>query len=117
MFGELVAKNNTITLQLDQIQQLLNNLRMQMPNPNPAKTQTKSPKTAPSDPAPMAKSQIKLAPPNEFTGDWSKGRAFLNSCELYFSLVLDHFPNDEAAVNWALTFMKSRQASLFAQRI
>ena len=55
-FGELVAKNNTITLQLDQIQHLLNNLGTQMPNPDPAKTQTKSPKTALSNPAPMAKS-------------------------------------------------------------
>jgi hypothetical protein len=62
-------------------------------------------------------SKLKLAPPNEFDGSRSKGRAFLTSCDLYVNLVPHQFANDEKAVLWAISYMKTGRAVLFAQHI
>ena len=62
-------------------------------------------------------STLKPSPPNEFNGDRSKGRAFINSCELYIRLAPQQFADEAMMVHWALTFMKSGRAALFAQRV
>jgi hypothetical protein len=62
-------------------------------------------------------SKLKLAPPNEFDRSRSKGRAFLMSCDVYVNLVPHQFANDEKAVLWAISYMKTGRAALFAQCI
>jgi hypothetical protein len=61
--------------------------------------------------------QIKLANPDNFDGDRSKGRAFLTSCELYLSLTGVDYPDEQAHIHWALSFFKSGHAAMFAKRI
>ena len=46
-----------------------------------------------------------------------KGWAFLNSCDLYISLVPHQFPDEEKTVHWAVSYMKTGRAALFAQRV
>jgi hypothetical protein len=59
---------------------------------------------------------IKPSCPNEFGGDRTKGRAFLNSCELYMALAPHQFMDDHAKIMWALSFMKSGHAARFVER-
>jgi hypothetical protein len=58
--------------------------------------------------------QIRLAAPNNFDGDWSKGHTFLTSCELYMSLTISDFPDNKTQICWALSFCKpdAQQLSL-----
>ena len=60
--------------------------------------------------------KLKLAPPSDFDGDHGKGRAFLNSCELYLCLSPNRFPDDLSKIYWALTYMKTDHAYMFANR-
>jgi hypothetical protein len=74
--------------------------------------------TAPTAPALREPSRgLKPATPNDFDGDRLKGRAFLNSCRLYISLCESQFRDDQAMIHWALSFMKSGRAALYANRI
>ena len=59
---------------------------------------------------------IKPVNPSEFSSDCAKGHAFLISCNLYFVLVLLQFADDHAKIMWALSFMKSEQASRFVDQ-
>ena len=43
----------------------------------------------------------------DFNGDCGKGCAFFNMCCLYFMIIGDLFPNDQACIHWALSFFKS----------
>jgi Retrotransposon gag protein/Zinc knuckle len=83
---------------------------------------------SPAPPAPMVTASaapavrepsrgLKPATPNDFDGDRLKGRAFLNSCRLYISLCESQFRDDQAMIHWALSFMKSGRAALYANRI
>ena len=63
------------------------------------------------------KSHVKPSPPQEFSGDRAKGRAFLNSCELYFQLAPHQFALEHEKVSWAYSFMKSGCAALFVDRM
>ena len=56
---------------------------------------------------------LKPATLNEFSGDRTKGRAFLNLCELYINLVPHQFVDDHAKIMWAFSFMKSDRAACF----
>ena len=60
--------------------------------------------------------KIKPAPPSDFDGDHGKGRAFLNSCELYLRLSPNRFPDELSKIYWALTYMKTDRAYMFANR-
>jgi Zinc knuckle/Retrotransposon gag protein len=74
--------------------------------------------TAPATSTPHEPSRrLKPATPNDFDGDHLKGRAFLNSCRLYISLCKSQFQDDQAKIHWALSFMKSGCAALYANRI
>jgi len=70
-----------------------------------------------STPILVPKSHVKPSPPQEFSGDRAKGRAFLNSCELYLQLALHQFTSEHEKVSWAYSFMKSRHAALFVNRM
>jgi len=59
---------------------------------------------------------IKPASPNDFSGDRTKGRAFLNSCELYLNLAPHQFEGEHAKIMWAMSFMKSDRAARFVDR-
>jgi hypothetical protein len=60
---------------------------------------------------------LKPAAPSEFDGSRHKGRAFLNSCELYMNLAPQQFTNETSKVHWALSFMKAGRASLYTDRV
>ena len=60
---------------------------------------------------------VKPSPPPEFSGNRTKGRAFLNTCELYLRMVPDQFSSEENKVMWAYTFMKLGRAVLFVDRM
>ena len=48
----------------------------------------------------------KPATPADFSGDCTRGQAFLNSCALYFALAPHQFVDEHVQVMWALSFMK-----------
>lgn len=102
-FAELRAQNATIMQQLSQLLVKFEN------NTNSITT------AAPNSKSPDDK--LKPSPPSDFDGSRSKGRAFLNSCDLYINLVPHQFSTDEKAIMWAVSFMKTGRAALFAERI
>jgi Retrotransposon gag protein/Zinc knuckle len=109
------AQQNTLDEILRHIQGLSATRDSQPPvGPPPA-----MPRVAiPTEAEPRAPTRgLKPAAPNEFDGDRLKGRAFLNSCRLYISLCADQFRDEQAQVHWALSFMKSGRAALYANQI
>ena len=40
----------------------------------------------------------------DFNRDYRKGHAFFNTCCIYFAIVRDLFPNDQACIHWVLSF-------------
>ena len=60
---------------------------------------------------------VRLAILTDFDGDCRKGHAFFNTCCLYFTIVRDLFPNDQACIHWALSFFKSDHAASFANKV
>jgi hypothetical protein len=118
-FSEIATQNRAILVQLEELldrgkaPEASGNVRDQgrpppvnspiPPNTTPRMTPIRSP--------------LKPLPLNEFSGDRTKGRAFINSCELYIRLVPEQFADEITMVHWALTYMKSGQAALFAQRV
>jgi hypothetical protein len=106
-FAKLQAQNATI---MNQQAEILRRL------PNPSTTTPHVPAVT-SGPSGTPDSKLKPSVPNDFDGNRSKGRAFLNSCELYMHLVPHQFPDEATAVHWAITYMKTGRAALFAQRI
>src|SRR3979490_2815129 len=61
--------------------------------------------------APLHKSRIKPGVPQNFNGDHKGGRSFLTSCQLYISLSIDDFANEQAQIHWALSYSKSGAAA------
>jgi hypothetical protein len=61
--------------------------------------------------------RVKPSPPAEFSGDRTKGRAFINSCDLYIRLASEQFSSEQDKINWAYSFMKSGRAALFVDRM
>ena len=60
---------------------------------------------------------VRPAIPTDFDGDRGKGCVFFNMCCLYFAIVGDLFPNDQARIHWALSFFKSDHAAHFANKV
>ena len=65
-------------------------------------------------PLEQRKPHIKPAPPADFDGDRSKGKAFLTSCRTYIRLAPDMFDSDAQKVIWAMSYMKSGRAGHWA---
>ena len=53
----------------------------------------------------------------DFDRDRGKGCAFFNTCCLYFAIVGDLFPNNQAHIYWALSFFKLDRAAHFANKV
>ena len=60
---------------------------------------------------------VRLAILTDFDRDCRKGRAFFNMCCLYFAIVGDLFPNDQAHIHWALSFFKLDCAACFTNKV
>jgi len=71
---------------------------------------------APLNPPNTTTHRLNPATPSEFTGDHTKGCAFLNSCDLYIGLAPTQFANDQARIYWVLSFMKGDHAACFTDR-
>ena len=82
----------------------------------PAPTLTLHPPSADAATTSTTKSRLKPGTPSDFDGDRTRGRAFLNSCELYFAMCASEFTNDQSKVLWMLSYMKSGRAAVFADR-
>jgi len=63
------------------------------------------------------KNNLKPSPPPNFDRDRQKGRGFINSCQAYFHLRPDNFPDDQTKIQWAMTFMNQGRAQKWANRI
>jgi len=61
--------------------------------------------------------RAKPASPSDFDGDQEKGRAFINTCRIYFSVCGDSFKGDQARIHWALSFFKSDRALCFTTKV
>ena len=60
---------------------------------------------------------VRPAIPMDFDGDCGKGHAFFNTCCLYFAIIGDLFPNDQAHIHWPLSFFKSDRVAHFANKV
>ena len=61
--------------------------------------------------------KIKPATPADFDRDHEKGRAFLNSCNIYFAICGDLFHVEQAQICWALSFFKADRATRFSNKV
>ena len=61
--------------------------------------------------------EVKPAMLADFDGDREKGRAFFNTCCIYFMVVRDLFLNNQSQIHWVLSFFKSDQAARFANKV
>ena len=61
--------------------------------------------------------KVRLATLMDFDGDHGKGCAFFNTCCLYFTIVGDLFPDDQARIHWVLSFFKSDHAAHFTNKV
>lgn len=114
--GELWKTVADQTQALNVIQQQLSILVSQtVINTQPTSTAPSSPNLP--LPLPTTQSGLKPTAPNEFDGSHSKGYAFLNSCELCMNLAPQQFTDEVSKVHWALSYMKSGRASLYADCI
>src|SRR5882762_2555114 len=60
---------------------------------------------------------VRPAVPPEFDGDRAKGIAFLNACETYVRLCPSEFPDEQAKILWAMSYMKAGRAQRWTARI
>ena len=61
--------------------------------------------------------KVRPATPMDFDKDHGKGCVLFNMCCLYFTIVGDLFPNDQAHIHWELSFFKSDRAAHFANKV
>lgn len=83
------------------------------------KTPTVNPNSAhtTSDDTGSRRNHLRPSAPSNFDGERSQGRAFINTCLLYFSLCPEQFPDNARKIHWVLTFFKSGRASTWAARV
>jgi hypothetical protein len=62
-------------------------------------------------------SRVKPGVPSNFDEDRAQGHTFLTSCELYISLTVSDFINEQVHIHWALSYFKGRHAVSFAEHI
>jgi len=92
------------------LQQIVDAMKLSPPQP----LKTASPEASAP---PRKKTSLRPSPPADFNGDRTKGKAFLMSCRAYIRLVPESFDDEAQQIVWAMTFMKSGRASVWAQRI
>jgi hypothetical protein len=60
------------------------------------------------------KLDLKPSPPPNFDGDRQKGKGFINTCQAYFRLHPDQFPDEQMKIQWAMTYMNQGRAQKWA---
>ena len=115
-YANSLAKQDNTQKQLDRLFQQLEKLILT------DKIPSTSPKIHSSDIIPIQAAPTRQWPPppalpNEYDGDCSKGQAFLTSCQTYICLCLDSFLEEQVKITWAVSYMKSRWAAKWAERI
>ena len=82
--------------------------------------QTALPQTQPasaSTSVPQTKLDLKPSPPPNFDGDRHRGKGFINTCQAYFHLRPDQFPDEQTKIQWAMTYMNQGRAQKWANRV
>ena len=116
--NELGAQCQSLNDICEQLLQIIALVNTANPVAVPASTPpviTNTPITSPNPPN-TSTHRLKPASPSKFAGDHAKGRAFLNSCDLYIGLAPTQFANDDAKIYWVLSFMKVAHAVRFTDR-
>jgi hypothetical protein len=120
-YTQVVAQNTQLNNTCEFMQRALEQIATHLTGRNqtpPPLTQERSRETPTSvSISKQPRRRVKPSPPSDFSGDRTKGQAFINSCNLYIRLALEQFSSEEDKINWAYLFMKSRQAALFADRM
>jgi hypothetical protein len=91
--------------------------QLTQPPPLPPKAEPDSPARLPSLSGAAKGSKLKPAPPSDFDGNRKRGRTFLNQCELYIKLRKSDFADEVTQIHWALSYMKSGRAAVFAEQV
>jgi len=115
--------NNTLTgiiAQIQQLTQLMTGLALTPTVTSPLITMSPPPVNPPS-PIPYAPTKQRTRPKIPslpgFSGKWTSGRAFLNSCTLYLCLALEQFSCDEEKIFWTLAFFKDGRAVRWSENL
>ena len=110
---EIQTAVDRLTQQLDQF---LKHFGTTVLASNSPPTSPQLPTSTVATPAPILRP--KPATPLDFDGDCTckRGRAFLNSCELFYALCPSDFVNDQARVLWTLSFMKTGCVNSFVEQ-
>ena len=61
--------------------------------------------------------KVRPATLTDFDGDCRKGHVLFNTCCLYFTIIGDLFPNNQAHIHWALSFFKSDHVACFTNKV
>lgn len=75
------------------------------------------PTLPPTPSIPSRQRTARPAVPPDFNGDRSKGQAFVNACNTYIRLCPTEFPDDQAKIVWAMSYMKTGRAERWTARI
>jgi len=62
-------------------------------------------------------SQLQPTLPQPYDGSCASGKNFIHACQTYFQLRPDQFPDDQAKVQWAMTYMSRDRAQKWVTRI
>jgi uncharacterized coiled-coil protein SlyX len=106
------AKNTQV---LDALNTTLRLLATMIQNQQTALLQPQS--QLPLTPVPRPKLDLKPSPPPNFDGNRHKGKGFINTCQAYFRLRPDQFPDEQTKIQWAMTYMNQGQAQKWANRV
>uniref|UniRef100_A0A0W0FQB9 Putative Gag protein n=1 Tax=Moniliophthora roreri TaxID=221103 RepID=A0A0W0FQB9_MONRR len=108
------ATQNVLELLLSVIEQLKSSSQ-----PPPSSSPAPPPPVPPLGPAttaisdPAVRKPPKLAPPPEFDGDRTKGRAFITACQLYIQ-AHGGFQSDTQKIMWVFSYMTKGDAAAWA---
>ena len=108
----------TLTAQLQQLTQLITAF---VPTVTLPPIPMSPPPVSPPSPVLSTLSKQRMRPklpslPN-FSGKWSSGRAFFNSCTLYLCLAPEQFSCDEKKILWTLAFFKDGRAARWSENL
>jgi hypothetical protein len=81
-----------------------------------------TPTALPNTPLPVAtamrpKPDLKPSPPPNFNGHRHRGKGFINTCQAYFRLRPDQFPDEQTKIQWAMTYMNQGRAQKWVNRV
>ncbi|KAF5379776.1 hypothetical protein D9615_005646 [Tricholomella constricta] len=120
----LSASNTSNSASMDRLSALFEKFMLGTPpNPTPAAPEADTTPPPPETTTPLPGSprsgshHLRPSPPPIYDGARSGGRAFLNTCKLYFSLCGGSFADDHARIVWVLSYMQHGRAADFVSRV